>query len=288
VTLDFKDLHEPKCKGVEKPGEVGSDYELWSPYDGRHGEKCFMGQQISYVRRLQDSECFNGEELERKVFKQYCTCTEMDYECDLGYYRTSSLTSCTKDENFPKEELEKEKEIMCEQFGWYPISKGYRRIPNNRCIEGVDLAPDMVICSISGHFTLWNSFLLFVVLGVLFLAKPVFEACVLVLPIPDPKDILEKLGNIFSKDNIPNITRKPATKKGYSHNFNQAPESLEEDDDENDIGKNMNLGGSGLSYDSDEDKDGQSELINLNSDVPSTRDRTGSAASNVPKLNRPE
>jgi hypothetical protein len=72
----------------------------------------------------------------------------------------------------------------------------------------------------SGHVTLWNCFLLIVVGGLLYLAKPVFEACVLVLPIPDPKEIMEKLGAIFSKDNIPSITRKPANNKGYSHNFN--------------------------------------------------------------------
>ena len=51
-TLDFKNLHEPQCKGVDRPGEEDSDYELWTPYDGRHGDnKCFMGQQISYIRR---------------------------------------------------------------------------------------------------------------------------------------------------------------------------------------------------------------------------------------------
>ena len=44
INLDFKDLHEPQCKGVENPGQDNSDYELWTPYDGRHGDnKCFMG-----------------------------------------------------------------------------------------------------------------------------------------------------------------------------------------------------------------------------------------------------
>ena len=46
VTLDFSGLHEPKCKGVDKPGTDESDFELWSPHDdGRHGSnnKCFLG-----------------------------------------------------------------------------------------------------------------------------------------------------------------------------------------------------------------------------------------------------
>jgi len=46
ITLDFTGLHEPKCKGVDKPGIADSDFELWSPHDdGRHGssDKCFLG-----------------------------------------------------------------------------------------------------------------------------------------------------------------------------------------------------------------------------------------------------
>lgn len=142
------------------------------------------------------------------------------------------------------------------------------------------------MCSIGGHFTWRNMMCLFAVLLVICFGKPVFEAAVLILPIPDPKDIKDKVMGMFNKNNIPAITRKPQTQKGYSHNFNQAPESLEEEDDESDVGKKINLT-SGLSYDSDEDKDGQSELINLDS-VPSTsRDRIGSAATNIPKLSKP-
>jgi len=37
------------------------------------------------VRRKQDSECFNGEEHEKKIVRSYCPCTKMDYECDIGY-----------------------------------------------------------------------------------------------------------------------------------------------------------------------------------------------------------
>ena len=47
ITLDFTELHEPKCKGVESPGTDKSDFEFWTPHDdGRHGspDKCFLGQ----------------------------------------------------------------------------------------------------------------------------------------------------------------------------------------------------------------------------------------------------
>lgn len=50
--IDFSLLHEPQCRGADRPGDADSDYELWSPYDGRHGaNNCYLGQQVSYVRR---------------------------------------------------------------------------------------------------------------------------------------------------------------------------------------------------------------------------------------------
>ena len=44
VYLDFSQLHEPQCKGVDTVDAADSDYELWTPHDGRFGEsKCFLG-----------------------------------------------------------------------------------------------------------------------------------------------------------------------------------------------------------------------------------------------------
>lgn len=51
--LDFSSLHTQQCQGVDTAGATSSDYELWSPNDGRHGtgSNCFLGQQVTYVRR---------------------------------------------------------------------------------------------------------------------------------------------------------------------------------------------------------------------------------------------
>jgi hypothetical protein len=90
ISLDFIGLHEPQCKGVDKPGTEGSDFELWSPHDdGRHGssDKCFLGQQVTYIRRKQDAECYNGEDFERQTMRVPCACTNADYECDMNYVR---------------------------------------------------------------------------------------------------------------------------------------------------------------------------------------------------------
>lgn len=44
--LDFSFLHKKQCSGADSPGSSKSDYELWTPNDGRHGSdnKCFLGQ----------------------------------------------------------------------------------------------------------------------------------------------------------------------------------------------------------------------------------------------------
>jgi len=73
ITLDFAGLHEPICKGADSPGTESSDYEEWTPFDGRHGDqKCFLGQRIVYTRRKQASECFNGETFERPILRDFC------------------------------------------------------------------------------------------------------------------------------------------------------------------------------------------------------------------------
>ena len=44
IYTDFSQLHEPQCKGVDTAGTPESDYELWTPHDGRFGSnKCFLG-----------------------------------------------------------------------------------------------------------------------------------------------------------------------------------------------------------------------------------------------------
>ena len=95
VYVDFSQLHEPQCKGVDNAGADDSDYELWTPHDGRFGDsKCFLGMHKTFVRRKQDSKCYNGEEHEAITKVEPCACNEMDFECDPGYYRVNGQGPC--------------------------------------------------------------------------------------------------------------------------------------------------------------------------------------------------
>ena len=78
------------------------------------------------------------------------------------------------------------------------MSQGYRKIPGNRCMGGLDLAPKMMMCSLAGHFT-WGNVLLFtVVILCLCFFKPIISTLVIMLPIPDPKDVKDRIMGLFS------------------------------------------------------------------------------------------
>lgn len=156
-TLDFSDLHEPQCAGINYPDTDTSDYETWSPYDGRHGEKCFLGKKITYIRRKREKECYNGEEKEKIIFQENCQCSEMDFECDSDYKRTESGQCETV------KDLIVEPPEDCD--GYYTISKGYRRIPGNTCDGGGEYDPLKLSCPGQWGIFTFKTFIVVLILG---------------------------------------------------------------------------------------------------------------------------
>ena len=86
IHLDFTPMHERVCNGIYDISSAHSDFERWSPYDGRHGHKCLLGRQLTYTRRKRDAKCFIEGEMPRPSIMN-CECSEQDYECDEGYAR---------------------------------------------------------------------------------------------------------------------------------------------------------------------------------------------------------
>lgn len=160
VGIDFSSLHEPQCRFPEEPDTQNSDYEKWSPSDGRPGHPCLLGQKSIYVRRKREAECYNGLNFERKTIVENCSCTEMDYECDEGFTRAGPNESCspidTKSHSVPVEGEIHKAPAVCN--GYFSISKGYRRIPGNTCINGVKYDPIIVPCPYSGIMYYLSSF----------------------------------------------------------------------------------------------------------------------------------
>ena len=139
---DFSFLHEPQCKGVESAGDPSSDYELWSPSDGRaDGNKCLLGHQVRYTRRRRAAQCFNGEQYERAEFRKTCPCAEEDYECDFGYERSSDTGPCVAVMAMP---VGAPKDC----HGTYSVSNGYRLVAGDTCepSKGIDHLPTVKRC----------------------------------------------------------------------------------------------------------------------------------------------
>ena len=139
VGLDFSSLHKGLCKGVDSPNTEESDFEYWTP-NGFVSPTCLLGRKVSYVRRKRESECFNGEEFERKKFIENCECTEEDWECDLGYAREKS-GPC---KNINKQEIDYSPPANCSSY--YFVSQGYRKVAGDSCIGGVNHEPLKIPC----------------------------------------------------------------------------------------------------------------------------------------------
>ena len=79
------------------------------------------------------------------------------------------------------------------------MTSGYRKVPGNRCIGGIDLNPATYSCSGLGGWLSIKSLLTYVVIGLaLYYGWPVIEAVVILLPIPDPKEIISKIRSMVA------------------------------------------------------------------------------------------
>ena len=131
VAVDFSTLHQRICQGVDLQGNEESDYELWSP-SGLNQEACLMGHKTIYTRRKRESQCFNGEKFDRKIFQEDCLCTEEDWECDINFSRSID-GPCIPDED---NEINYTPPDDCTDT--YEVSQGYRKIVGDTCFDGID------------------------------------------------------------------------------------------------------------------------------------------------------
>ena len=144
VGINFMSVFKYKCQNPQNAGTQKSDYELWTPHDNTIGHECFLGLNKTYVRRKSDRECYNGLYYERLEYSKKCLCKESDYLCDVGYAKSNMNAPCVKE--FSLENGEKANEYSSSSECTPFRSKGYRKIPGNKCEAGVDLNPIPVNC----------------------------------------------------------------------------------------------------------------------------------------------
>ena len=157
----------PQCRNPNSPDSANSDYEKWSPSDGRAGRECLLGHKITIVRKKRESRCINDETFQRKIVVQNCECTEDDYQCDMGFERVEPGQPCTRIAG-TTEEIVHSAPAVCNKV--YHISRGYRRIPGDTCINGVKYDPITLPCpnqGMLGSFGIVLFIAILVVFGVL-------------------------------------------------------------------------------------------------------------------------
>ena len=152
IGIDFSSLHEPMCRNSSEPNTEGSDYETWT-------QDCLLGKQTIYIRRKRDVQCYNPQIIESKATVKLCDCTDEDYECDIGYSRDKPGDPCT---SIVKKNQNETDTITippdCKEY--FTMSKGYRKIPGDVCINGINFDPIIIPCNQNGFLAFLCYFLI--------------------------------------------------------------------------------------------------------------------------------
>lgn len=155
AAVDFSPMLQASCRLPNDPGNAMSDFEKWSPADSledAHASTrpvCLQGVRTHYVRRKADKLCNTGLlqlaplDLRKDTV---CQCTIADWACAAGYQRM------TYSADSPCEPLDGTKAPnvtqMCDATmdPSVQVTRGYVRIPGNRCEGGKDLSPIVEQC----------------------------------------------------------------------------------------------------------------------------------------------
>nr|CAB3266478.1 sortilin-like [Phallusia mammillata] len=126
ITVDFRPAMGDSC-GRE-------DYQKWTAHETNtlSDEGCLLGEKKMYFRRAKGSLCVNDQTLVNNPVGQPCACQYSDYICDYAYVRNDQ-SMCVKDPAVATSNMDicidNEEEVI--------ETKGYRKIPGDKCQGGV-------------------------------------------------------------------------------------------------------------------------------------------------------
>lgn len=141
--LDFNTLGQVQCVGAATPDRPDSDYETWSPHDGKNPEKCMLGKQLVYTRKKQTAECYNGQDFRRPIERKLCSCTEEDFTCEFGFSRQIGSFECRPESlDIVFEDV---KAGQCTSSGIFYVT-AYRKLPGDSCSGGWQPPPVAIPC----------------------------------------------------------------------------------------------------------------------------------------------
>jgi len=137
--VDLETVGLPVCKGLYAADQGSlqqeSDYELWTPSDGKSEERCLLGRQAQYKRRKQLAECLNDKDLTWPITTKNCTCSQEDFECESGFVRSIEHMTCRTEHQSDFYEDEEGNPGVCKSVDYYDID-AYRKIGGDSCKGG--------------------------------------------------------------------------------------------------------------------------------------------------------
>ncbi|XP_034941871.1 sortilin-related receptor-like [Chelonus insularis] len=139
IKVDLKNAFERECKQ--------DDFKFWSPSSSdQPGMSCVLGERETYERRAASTNCYIGIDYDRPVKKEICPCDFQDYECDFGFVKIGNPFHCIR--NIYETHYDPYKiPDTCERGKFYKRTKGYRKIPNDKCYGGARrFEPDEIPC----------------------------------------------------------------------------------------------------------------------------------------------
>jgi len=134
--LDFNTMGLPICQGLEQAGALSSDYERWTPSDGKSENRCLLGRQAVYARRKQLAGCLNDKNKEWPLETRNCTCTEEDFECEAGFHRGIASMTCMPDDENDFYEDEDGNSGICKLGREVVDVDAYRKVSGDTCQGG--------------------------------------------------------------------------------------------------------------------------------------------------------
>lgn len=133
--LDFDAVGLRTCKGLSAADMPESDYETWTPSDGRSKDRCLLGRQVVYARRKQLANCLNNKNLEWPRAQKNCSCTEENFECSEEFHRGIESMECVPEhmEDFYKDENGRPGICAGKDFVSVDV---YRKVSGDSCTGG--------------------------------------------------------------------------------------------------------------------------------------------------------
>lgn len=168
IHLNFSNLNQRLCNDNTSLFSTETDFEPWIPSAVFNAfNPCLMGQKTQYIRRKASSHCTLGESYEQKFTSNSCMCKAEDYECDIGYIRNG--IKCIKETLDPNLEFDIfSPPNNCKDT--YQVSKGYRKIPGNKCQgEGFSEFEPMIMYCPDNIFSISSAVLLMILFFGLFI-----------------------------------------------------------------------------------------------------------------------